>query len=177
MGGGQEILEGPIVEVVTGAEAAVELEKAAEKRELLAVGVGTGGGGERGDEGGFVDRRGGFWRRGEGERDGSFEGLDGFSGELIEEGGAGGVEVFAFVADRAGAIAGPPLAGGMRERAFVDFAAPNGGEDGRGEGINDLFEGADVSPRIVIAALGAVGHRELIQPAREIDPELGWWGR
>ena len=65
----------------------------------------------------------------------------------------------------------------MRERAFVDFAAPNGGEDGRGERINDLFEGADVSPRIVIAALGAVGHRELIQPAREIDPELGWWGR
>ena len=68
MGGGQEVLEGPIVEVVTGAEAAVELEKAAEKRELLAFGVGTGGGGERGDEGGFVGRRGGFWRRGGGER-------------------------------------------------------------------------------------------------------------
>lgn len=96
---------------------------------------------------------------------------------MIEEGGAGGVEVFTFVADRAGAIAVPALAGGVGERALVSFAAANGGKHGCKRRINRLFEGDYLTPRVVIAALGAVGHRELIQPAREIDPELGGGGR
>ena len=54
----------------------------------------------------------------------------GFFGEAVEERGADGVEVFAIASDRAGAIAGPALAGGVGERALVSFAAADGGEYG-----------------------------------------------
>ena len=56
VGGGQESLEGLEIEVVAGAQAAVEGEEVAEEGELLAVGGGTGGGREWGDKGLFVGR-------------------------------------------------------------------------------------------------------------------------
>ena len=94
-------------------------------------------------------------------------------GELNEERGTDGVEVFAVNADGAGALAGPACAGFVVERALVDFRAANGGEHGRGGSIDRLFEGNDVAPRVVIAALGAVRQGEPVQPTREVDAKLG----